>query len=81
MNIILSVIFYNFFFVFFSHEDFMALEIQNGYPRLLVDYGSGTVQANHTEIKLTDGALHHIDIIWTNVVSFHFNLFISANRY
>lgn len=46
----------------------MALELENGYPRLFVDYGSGTVQVNHSEIKLTDGNFHHIDITWNNMV-------------
>lgn len=56
----------------------MALELHNGYPRLLVDYGSGTVQVNHTEIKLNDGSSHHIDIIWTNVVHIFFVNFLTS---
>lgn len=47
----------------------MALELHDGFPRLLMDYGSGTVQVNHTEIRLTDGGMHHIDITWSNMVS------------
>lgn len=48
-------------------QDFMALELSGGYPRLLVDYGSGTVRVNHSEIRLTDGNFHHIDITWNNM--------------
>lgn len=46
----------------------MALEVRDGYPSVLIDYGSGTVRANHTEIKLNDGQFHHIDIIWNKLV-------------
>jgi len=46
----------------------MALEIMDGYPSVLMDYGSGTKRANHSEIRLNDGNLHHIDVIWNNQV-------------
>ncbi|KAL1114964.1 hypothetical protein AAG570_007787 [Ranatra chinensis] len=46
-------------------QDFMSLEIQNGYPVLLVDFGSGTVRIEQTQIPLNDGQQHRIDIFWT----------------
>lgn len=50
-------------------QDFMALELQNGYAMLYVDYGTGTVKLEHKQIKLTDGKSHRIDILWTKTVS------------
>ncbi|RZF45194.1 hypothetical protein LSTR_LSTR009965 [Laodelphax striatellus] len=46
-------------------QDFMALELRNGYPVLLVDFGTGTVKVEHRQIKITDGAMHRVDIYWT----------------
>jgi hypothetical protein len=50
--------------------DFMSLEIERGYARLLVDYGSGTVSVEQRQIKLTDGKSHRVDILWSKTVSF-----------
>ncbi|KAE8744365.1 hypothetical protein FOCC_FOCC009018 [Frankliniella occidentalis] len=47
-------------------QDFMALELHNGFPVLLVDYGSGTVRMEHTKINLNDGESHRIDILWSD---------------
>ncbi|GLH15736.1 DE-cadherin [Gryllus bimaculatus] len=47
-------------------QDFMSLELKDGYPRLLMDYGSGTTFLEHKQSRLSDGKLHHIDIFWTN---------------
>lgn len=46
-------------------EDFISLELDNGRPRLIVDFGSGTseVIVNPTR-GLNDGDWHHIDIFW-----------------
>ncbi|KAK0157584.1 hypothetical protein PV328_011310 [Microctonus aethiopoides] len=49
-------------------QDFMSLEIENGYAVLYVDYGSGTVRLDRTPSKLTDGEKHRIDITWSNKV-------------
>lgn len=46
----------------------MALELHNGFPVLLVDYGSGTVRLEHTKINLNDGESHRIDILWSDKV-------------
>ncbi|XP_046385444.1 DE-cadherin isoform X3 [Ischnura elegans] len=48
-------------------KDFMALELFDGYPRVLMDYGSGTVKVEQRQIKLADGKPHRIDILWTNM--------------
>lgn len=49
--------------------DFMSLELREGYPVLLVDFGTGTVKIEHRHIKVSDGEKHRIDIIWTKTVS------------
>lgn len=48
----------------------MSLEIEGGYARLLVDYGSGTVSVEQRQIKLADGKRHRVDILWSRTVSF-----------
>jgi hypothetical protein len=48
--------------------DFMSLEVDKGYARLLVDYGSGTVSVEQRQIKLTDGKSHKVDILWSKTV-------------
>lgn len=49
-----------------SVQDFMSLELKNGFPVLLVDYGSGTLKIEQKQIKISDGESHRIEIIWTN---------------
>lgn len=51
-------------------QDFMALEIKNGYAVLYVDYGTGTVKLDQKQIKLTDGKSHRIDVYLTKNVSY-----------
>ncbi|XP_012146913.1 DE-cadherin isoform X2 [Megachile rotundata] len=46
-------------------RDFMALELQQGYAVLYMDYGTGTVKLDQRQIKLTDGKSHKIDVYWT----------------
>ncbi|XP_043520392.1 DE-cadherin [Frieseomelitta varia] len=46
-------------------QDFMALELQQGYAVLYMDYGSGTVRLDQPHIKLTDGKSHRIDVYFT----------------
>lgn len=48
--------------------DFMSLEIERGYARLLVDYGTGTVSVEQRQIRLTDGKSHRVDILWSKTV-------------
>lgn len=49
-------------------QDFMALELQQGYAVLYIDYGTGTARLNQRQIKLTDGKSHRIDVLWTKTV-------------
>lgn len=46
----------------------MSLEIDRGYARLLVDYGTGTVMVEQRQIRLTDGKSHRVDILWSKTV-------------
>ncbi|XP_025194494.1 DE-cadherin isoform X1 [Melanaphis sacchari] len=48
-----------------SVQDFMSLELKDGFPVLLVDYGSGTLKIGQKQIKISDGEPHRIEIIWT----------------
>ncbi|XP_064079326.1 neural-cadherin-like isoform X1 [Macrobrachium nipponense] len=46
-------------------SDFIALELEKGRPRLLVDFGSGTLQLRvNTKNHLNDGTWHRVDIFW-----------------
>lgn len=45
--------------------DFIAIELDRGYPRLLIDYGSGTTELTvRTKKLLNDGEWHQIDVFW-----------------
>lgn len=46
----------------------MSLELKDGYPVLLVDYGSGTLKIGQKQIRISDGEPHRIEIIWTKTV-------------
>lgn len=43
--------------------DFMSLELNNGYPVLLVNFGSGTTRIEHKHIKVNDDLHHLIEIV------------------
>ncbi|XP_032583512.1 putative neural-cadherin 2 isoform X2 [Drosophila sechellia] len=46
-------------------SDFIALELEQGYPRLLIDFGSGTLELRvKTKKTLDDGVWHRLDIFW-----------------
>jgi len=49
-------------------QDFMALELQQGFAVLYIDYGTGTVRLDQKQIKLTDGKSHRIDVYWKKTV-------------
>lgn len=49
----------------FPVKDFMSLEIKDGYPLLLIDYGSGTAYVKHNLTKINDGEVHTIFITFT----------------
>lgn len=52
----------------------MSLELKDGFPVLLVDYGSGTLKIGQKQIKISDGQPHRIEIIWTKTVLFITNI-------
>lgn len=41
----------------------MSLELVDGYPVLLVNYGSGTTRLNNSVILVADGKPHLIEIV------------------
>lgn len=43
-------------------QDFLALEISQGYPILTVDYGTGAARITHNHVKLEPGRVHTIEI-------------------
>ena len=46
-------------------SDFISLELERGYPRLLIDFGSGTLELKvKTKKSLDDGEWHRVDIFW-----------------
>ncbi|XP_064467310.1 neural-cadherin-like isoform X1 [Ornithodoros turicata] len=46
-------------------QDFISLELNNGRPRLLLDFGSGTAELYvDVEETLHDGTWHRLDIFW-----------------
>ena len=51
-------------------SDFISLELVNGRPRLLIDFGSGTLElkVNNTKTLLHNGEWHRIDIYWDTEV-------------
>lgn len=46
-------------------SDFIAIELEQGYPRLLIDFGSGTLELRvKTKKTLDDGVWHRLDVFW-----------------
>ncbi|KFM57364.1 Neural-cadherin, partial [Stegodyphus mimosarum] len=46
-------------------QDFFSLELQNGKPRLLIDFGSGTTEiVVNVQPILSDGEWHKLDVFW-----------------
>ncbi|KAF5301279.1 hypothetical protein FQA39_LY19101 [Lamprigera yunnana] len=46
-------------------SDYIAVELERGYPRLLMDFGSGTLELRvKTKKSLDDGDWHRLDIFW-----------------
>lgn len=59
---------YLYYPVYFT--DFISLELDRGMPRLLIDFGSGTLELRvKTKKSLDDGEWHRIDIFWDTEVS------------
>lgn len=50
-------------------SDFISLELYEGRPRLLINFGSGTLELNvQTKQPINDGEWHRIDIFWQSQV-------------
>ncbi|KAG8223170.1 hypothetical protein J437_LFUL000336 [Ladona fulva] len=46
-------------------SDFISVELERGQPRVLVDFGSGTLELRvRTKKALDDGEWHRLDIFW-----------------
>ncbi|XP_030763859.1 neural-cadherin-like [Sitophilus oryzae] len=46
-------------------SDFILVDLEEGYPRLFINYGSGTIQVTvKTKKPLHDGDWHHLDVFW-----------------
>ncbi|XP_015602417.1 neural-cadherin isoform X3 [Cephus cinctus] len=46
-------------------SDFISVELERGHPRLLIDFGSGTLELKvTTKATLDDGEWHRLDIFW-----------------
>lgn len=49
--------------------DFVSIELDRGQPRLLIDFGSGTLELKVKSKKsLDDGEWHKIDVFWDTEV-------------
>ncbi|GAB6020929.1 hypothetical protein CHUAL_003573 [Chamberlinius hualienensis] len=46
-------------------KDFVSLELIDGYPRLLVDFGSGTLELKVGTVPLNDEEWHRVDVYWS----------------
>lgn len=57
---------------FFLPTDFISIELDRGQPRLLIDFGSGTLELKvKTKKSLDDGDWHKIDVFWDTEVCVH----------
>ncbi|ETN65565.1 cadherin [Anopheles darlingi] len=46
-------------------SDFISVELERGFPRLLIDFGSGTLELRvKTKKSLDDGEWHRLDVFW-----------------
>lgn len=46
-------------------SDYIAIELERGFPRLLIDFGSGTLELKvKTKKSLDDGEWHRVDVFW-----------------
>lgn len=49
--------------------DFISVELERGIPRLLIDFGSGTLELKvKPKRTLDDGEWHRLDIFWNTEV-------------
>jgi len=63
--------------------DFISVELDRGQPRLLIDFGSGTLELKvKTKKSLDDGEWHKIDVFWDTEVriSLTYELMCASSR-
>lgn len=52
-----------------QHLDFISIELERGMPKLLIDFGSGTLELKVKPKKtLDDGEWHRLDVFWNTEV-------------
>lgn len=57
------------FMTYIYLTDFISVELVDGFPRLLIDFGSGTLELIVvTEIRLNDSSWHRLDVLWNTEV-------------
>lgn len=56
----------------------MSLELDKGYPVLLMNYGSGTTRVTNNEIKVNDGKPHSLEVVFTKTT---IELFVDDCKY
>lgn len=58
--------------------DFISVELERGIPRLLIDFGSGTLELKvKPKRTLDDGEWHRLDIFWNTEVRIVFAILIN----
>lgn len=56
-------------YVMYVFTDFISVELERGIPRLLIDFGSGTLELKvKPKRTLDDGEWHRLDIFWNTEV-------------
>lgn len=57
------------YYVMNVFTDFISVELERGIPRLLIDFGSGTLELKvKPKRTLDDGEWHRLDIFWNTEV-------------
>lgn len=58
-----------YYYVMNVFTDFISVELERGIPRLLIDFGSGTLELKvKPKRTLDDGEWHRLDIFWNTEV-------------
>lgn len=58
-----------YYYVMYVFTDFISVELERGIPRLLIDFGSGTLELKvKPKRTLDDGEWHRLDIFWNTEV-------------
>lgn len=58
-----------YYYAMYVFTDFISVELERGIPRLLIDFGSGTLELKvKPKRTLDDGEWHRLDIFWNTEV-------------